>query len=74
MVQLRTREGQWENCLTGDGVEVGPWPIGPGCLGLQASTLSVRLGRSRAGVSAVRLAGLAGINDVASPWRRRIGP
>jgi hypothetical protein len=27
----------------------GPWPMGPGCLGLQASTLSVRSGRSSAG-------------------------
>src|SRR2546423_7618109 len=74
LVQLRTRQDQWENYLTGDGVEVGPWPIGPGCVGLQASTLSVRPGRSRAGGSAVRLAGLSGTNDVASPWRRRIGP
>jgi len=38
-----------ENCLTGDGVEVGPWRIGPGCLGLQALTFNVRSGRSRAG-------------------------
>jgi len=73
LVQLRTRHDQWENCLTGDGVEVGPWPIRPACLGLQASTLRIRPGRSRAGGSAVRLAGLSATNDVASPWRRRIG-
>jgi hypothetical protein len=73
-VQLRTRQDQWENYLTGDGVEVGPWSIRFSYLGLQASTLSVRLGRSRVGGLAVRLAGLSGINDVASLRRRRIGP
>ena len=73
-MQLRTRQDQWENYLTGDGVEVGFWPIGPGCLGLQALTLSVRSGRSRVGGSAVRLARLLGTNDVISAWRRRIGP
>jgi hypothetical protein len=39
LVQLRKRQDQWGNCLTGDGVEVGPWRIGPGCLGLQAFNL-----------------------------------